>query len=139
MALQFEEIHAAPDAKKINEEWFVLANTGGKKVFYERQDVSCMRCHKIAAEGDHKPWCVGLESGEATGWPGTDWVEDFMLRLNGADAYDQWVTHEIPFTLAPGASPLPDDAPGSAVRRLGAAPAVSPLERWLTILFGPGG
>ena len=45
----------------------------------------------IAAEGDHKPWCVGLESGDATGWPGTDWVEDYMLRLSGAEAYDQWV------------------------------------------------
>jgi len=32
MALQFEEIHAAPDAKKINEEWFVLTNTGGTAV-----------------------------------------------------------------------------------------------------------
>ena len=52
---------------------------------------------KIAAEGDHKPWCVGLESGEATGWPGTDWVEDFVLRQAGPDVYDQWVTHEIPF------------------------------------------
>ncbi|MFF2370840.1 ABC transporter substrate-binding protein [Agromyces sp. NPDC058110] len=51
----------------------------------------------IAAEGDHKPWCVGLESGDATGWPGTDWVEDFVLRQAGADVYDQWVTHEIPF------------------------------------------
>ncbi|WP_448808668.1 ABC transporter substrate-binding protein [Agromyces bauzanensis] len=52
---------------------------------------------QIAAEGDHKPWCVGLESGDATGWPGTDWIEDYMLRLHGADVYDQWVTHEIPF------------------------------------------
>ncbi|MCS0499642.1 ABC transporter substrate-binding protein [Protaetiibacter mangrovi] len=52
---------------------------------------------KIAAEGDHKPWCVGLESGEATGWPGTDWVEDFVLREDGPDVYDQWVNHEIPF------------------------------------------
>ena len=52
---------------------------------------------KIADEGDHKPWCVGLESGEATGWPGTDWVEDFVLRQSGPDVYDQWVTHEIPF------------------------------------------
>ena len=51
----------------------------------------------IAAEGDHKPWCVGLESGDATGWPGTDWVEDYMLRLHGPDVYDQWVTHGIPF------------------------------------------
>ncbi|KQZ10940.1 sugar ABC transporter substrate-binding protein [Agromyces sp. Root1464] len=52
---------------------------------------------EIAAEGDHKPWCVGLESGDATGWPGTDWVEDYMLRLHGAEVYDQWVTHGIPF------------------------------------------
>ena len=47
-------------------------------------------------------------------------------------------SREIPFSLAPGASPLPADAPGSAVRRVGAAPLMSPLERWLTILFGPG-
>lgn len=51
----------------------------------------------IAGEGEHKPWCVGLESGEATGWPGTDWIEDFVLRQAGPDVYDQWVTHEIPF------------------------------------------
>ena len=51
----------------------------------------------IAAEGEHKPWCVGLESGDATGWPGTDWVEDFVLRQAGPEFYDQWVTHEVPF------------------------------------------
>ena len=28
MPLVFEEIHAATDRKKVNEEWFVLANTG---------------------------------------------------------------------------------------------------------------
>ena len=26
------------------------------------------------------PWCIGLGSGAATGWPATDWVEDMMLR-----------------------------------------------------------
>ena len=52
---------------------------------------------EIAGEGEHKPWCVGLESGDATGWPGTDWVEDYVLRLHGPEVYDQWVTHEIPF------------------------------------------
>lgn len=51
----------------------------------------------IADEGDHKPWCAGMESGEATGWPGTDWIEDFVLRQAGPEVYDQWVTHEIPF------------------------------------------
>lgn len=43
------------------------------------------------------PWCAGVGSGDATGWPATDWVEDVMLRTAGPDVYDQWFTHEIPF------------------------------------------
>jgi alpha-glucoside transport system substrate-binding protein len=43
------------------------------------------------------PWCMGWESGAATGWVGTDWIEEFMLRVNGPEVYDQWVSHEIPF------------------------------------------
>lgn len=55
---------------------------------------------QIAADHDDgvtKPWCAGIESGGATGWPATDWVEDFVLRIAGPDAYDQWVAHDIPF------------------------------------------
>ena len=44
------------------------------------------------------PWCAGFGSGDATGWPGTDWVEDLVLRQSGPEVYDQWVSHEIPFT-----------------------------------------
>ncbi|GAA1139770.1 MULTISPECIES: ABC transporter substrate-binding protein [Microbacterium] len=44
------------------------------------------------------PWCAGFESGTATGWPGTDWIEDYVLRQSGADVYDKWVTGEVPFT-----------------------------------------
>lgn len=44
-----------------------------------------------------KPWCVGFESGDASGWPGTDWIEDIMLRTQGTDTYDQWWQHKIPF------------------------------------------
>ena len=50
----------------------------------------------IAAKGI-KPWCAGIESGDATGWPATDWLEDIMLRTGGPEKYDQWVNHEIPF------------------------------------------
>ncbi|MFZ4718709.1 MAG: ABC transporter substrate-binding protein [Ilumatobacteraceae bacterium] len=46
------------------------------------------------------PWCVGAESGVATGWVLTDWMEDMMLRINGEKVYDQWVNHEIPFNDA---------------------------------------
>jgi alpha-glucoside transport system substrate-binding protein len=51
---------------------------------------------EIKADGG-TPWCVGFESGTATGWPATDWMEDIMLRTAGPDVYDQWVSHEIPF------------------------------------------
>src|SRR4051812_30919156 len=44
-----------------------------------------------------KPWCAGINSGEATGWPVTDWMEDMMLRLSGPEVYDKWVKHQIPF------------------------------------------
>ncbi|CAA9257729.1 MAG: Alpha-glucosides-binding periplasmic protein AglE precursor [uncultured Acidimicrobiales bacterium] len=43
------------------------------------------------------PWCIGIESGDATGWTLTDWMEDLMLRVHGPEVYDQWVNHEIPF------------------------------------------
>lgn len=52
----------------------------------------------IASEGKIKPWCAGIESGKATGWPLTDWIEDVVLRLDGPDVYKDWVSHKVPFT-----------------------------------------
>jgi alpha-glucoside transport system substrate-binding protein len=43
------------------------------------------------------PWCFGFGSGGATGWPGTDWIEDILVRQAGAEIYGQWFNHEIPF------------------------------------------
>ncbi len=51
---------------------------------------------QIAADGG-TPWCIGLGSGAATGWPATDWVEDFMLRLHEPQVYDGWVSNEVRF------------------------------------------
>ncbi|MGD9957772.1 ABC transporter substrate-binding protein [Nocardioides sp.] len=50
----------------------------------------------IKADGT-APWCMGWESDQATGWVGTDWLEEYVLRMSGPEVYDQWVTHEIPF------------------------------------------
>ena len=52
---------------------------------------------QIAAEGNVQPWCVGIESGGATGWAATDWMEDIMLRLHDGETYDAWTTGELPF------------------------------------------
>lgn len=51
---------------------------------------------QIVADGG-TPWCIGLGSGGATGWPATDWVEDMLLRTQTPDVYDQWVKNEISF------------------------------------------
>ncbi len=51
---------------------------------------------RILADGG-VPLSIGLESGAASGWPGTDWIEDIVLRTAGAGVYDQWVNHEIPW------------------------------------------
>ena len=56
--------------------------------------------HKIVSEGG-TPWVIGAESGAATGWPLTDWIEIILLNRFGPEMYDQWVSHEIPWT-APG-------------------------------------
>jgi alpha-glucoside transport system substrate-binding protein len=51
---------------------------------------------QIVADGG-TPWCIGLGSGAATGWPATDWVEDLLLRTQPPEVYDGWTTNEIPF------------------------------------------
>ena len=51
---------------------------------------------QIVADG-MTPWCFGFENASATGWPGTDWIEDIMLRQAGPEAYEAWWRHEIPF------------------------------------------
>ncbi|GAA0493545.1 alpha-glucoside ABC transporter substrate-binding protein [Paractinoplanes deccanensis] len=51
---------------------------------------------KMVADGK-KPWCAGISSGDATGWPVTDWMEDMMLRTSDPETYDKWVNHSIPF------------------------------------------
>lgn len=51
---------------------------------------------QIVADGG-TPWCIGLGSGGATGWPATDWVEEMMLRTQAPEVYDAWVSNELPF------------------------------------------
>ncbi|MFW6009800.1 MAG: ABC transporter substrate-binding protein [Actinomycetota bacterium] len=48
-------------------------------------------------EDGNVPWCIGIESSGATGWPATDWIEDIMLRTAGLEATDDWVAGELPF------------------------------------------
>jgi alpha-glucoside transport system substrate-binding protein len=51
---------------------------------------------QIAKDGD-TPWCIGIESGAATGWTMTDWIEDVLLRTAPPEDYDKWVKGELKF------------------------------------------
>jgi len=51
---------------------------------------------QIVADGG-VPWTIGIESGGATGWPATDWVEDVLLRTAPPEAYDAWTRGDLKF------------------------------------------
>jgi len=78
--------------------WYVPENfeDAGYEVPQTMEELKALT-EKIVADGG-TPWCIGLGSGGATGWPATDWVEDMMLRTQSPETYDKWVSNEIPFT-----------------------------------------
>lgn len=52
----------------------------------------------IMSENLGYPWCVGLEAGAATGWPATDWLEEYVLRYGGLDEYNSWIAGDTLFS-----------------------------------------
>ncbi len=64
----------------------------------ELMDLTAKMADNGGSGPNYKPWCIGFESGTATGWPGTDWIEDIVLRQDGPEAYDKWVSGDLDFT-----------------------------------------
>jgi alpha-glucoside transport system substrate-binding protein len=77
--------------------WYVPENfeDAGYEIPETMEDLKALT-EQIVADGG-TPWCIGLGSGAATGWPATDWVEDLMLRTQTPEVYDMWVSNEMPF------------------------------------------
>ncbi|MCT4559391.1 MAG: ABC transporter substrate-binding protein [Pelagimonas sp.] len=77
--------------------WYIPENfeDAGYEVPTSMEELKALT-DQIVADGE-TPWCIGLGSGGATGWPATDWVEDLLLRTQSPDVYDKWVTNEIGF------------------------------------------
>jgi alpha-glucoside transport system substrate-binding protein len=77
--------------------WYLPENfeDAGYEVPETMEDLKALT-EQIVADGG-TPWCIGLGSGGATGWPATDWVEDMMLRTQSPEDYDAWVSNEMPF------------------------------------------
>lgn len=55
-------------------------------------DLQAKATAALASLPNTKEWCIGLQSGPGSdGWPGTDWIEDLVLRQAGPTVYDAWV------------------------------------------------
>ena len=98
-----------PDGKKIMAGVWERVN-GKSLVWYPKDDFEAAGyeipqtwdeltalADQIVADGD-TPWCIGIESGAATGWPATDWMEEIMLRTTSLENYDKWTRGELPFS-----------------------------------------
>jgi len=107
--------------QQYNDSWLQMADIGGQSagvwhrfngkslVWYPKDDFEAAGypipqtwdelialMDMIVADGD-TPWCIGIESGAATGWPATDWMEEFMLRTTSLENYDKWTTGDLSF------------------------------------------
>lgn len=77
--------------------WYPKAafDAAGYKVPTTWEELTALQ-DMIVADGD-TPWCIGIESGAATGWAATDWIEEMMLRTASLDDYDRWTRGELKF------------------------------------------
>ena len=75
--------------------WYATANwKGGEPKTLDELNTAA----RAAATGDTKQWCIGVESGGDSGWPGTDWIEDIVLRQAGTGVYDGWAAGTTKWT-----------------------------------------
>ncbi|WHT18509.1 extracellular solute-binding protein [Crossiella sp. CA-258035] len=101
---QVRPVETAPAAD--NEQWRRLRQGGLAKQYAVPVKVDLKglvfsrspgpdRAEELLAAGD---WCLGLESGATSGWPGTDWVENLLLQRAGSEVYQRWVAGDLPWT-----------------------------------------
>ncbi|RYC09552.1 ABC transporter substrate-binding protein [Nocardioides zhouii] len=111
-SLEETMVAGALDAGKVDDELYGLLVSMNVKslIFYPKKafeeagyappeslDELTELADQIKSDGG-TPWCLTMESGDATGWVATDWMEDLVMRYGGVDAYNDWVTHDLPFT-----------------------------------------
>lgn len=77
--------------------WYSLEAFERNGYAVPRTEVQLTDLVKQIREDGGTPWCLGVESGSATGWVATDWVEDYVLRTGGSVEYGKWARGELGF------------------------------------------
>jgi alpha-glucoside transport system substrate-binding protein len=78
--------------------WYNVKTYKGPKT--PRTWTELMNWSRQTAASGMTPWCLGVESGAASGWVVTDWIENILLRQSGAKKYDDWYNGKLSWTSA---------------------------------------
>ena len=57
-----------------------------------------MKDARMIIDKGKTPFAVGVESGAASGWVGTDWIENIFVRLHGPKKYKEWQDGKLAWT-----------------------------------------
>jgi alpha-glucoside transport system substrate-binding protein len=80
--------------------WYVPKNFQSKAYPLPKTWDDLLALQDTIKNGGTAPWCIGLASSGADGWPGTDWVKDIVLTQAGPSVYDQWAAGKQKWTTA---------------------------------------
>lgn len=78
--------------------WYNPKNFKAKNYQVPKTWDQLMSLQSQIASGGTTPWCIGLESQAASGWPGSDWVKEIVISQSGPDVYDQWYQGKLKWT-----------------------------------------
>lgn len=81
--------------------WYNPANFAAAGLTVPKTDADMAKLTAtIKAKKLGYPWCIGIESGSATGWAATDWMEEYVLRYGGEAQYNAWWKGKLPWSSA---------------------------------------
>jgi alpha-glucoside transport system substrate-binding protein len=70
--------------------WYNPKNFQAKSYSVPNSWDNLLNLQTTIKNGGTTPWCIGLENGAASGWPGSDWVKEIVLSQSGPTVYDSW-------------------------------------------------
>ncbi|WP_405716814.1 MULTISPECIES: extracellular solute-binding protein [unclassified Streptomyces] len=84
-----------PEAKGIEADLWVPLKADLKSIVWYRKDAP-----SPARPAPLDSWCIGMGDDGASGWPGSDWIEDLILQTAGPVLYERWATGDLEWTDA---------------------------------------
>ncbi|MFH9038237.1 ABC transporter substrate-binding protein [Streptomyces sp. NPDC017966] len=84
------------DPREYGAPWMAAASSPGHVYWVPvKADLKSIVWYREGRKPDASPaplksWCIGMGDDGASGWPGTDWVEDLVLQREGPEVYEKW-------------------------------------------------